>query len=106
MTPISRGFGGHRWKKQRCSNAGRAAPGKMIVQERELSEEERKRMKAAAEQPGHDDATVFGDLLATQDLVFDFPLTGWLFRPDPHNQGVADRWFAKHLCHCLSPRAG
>jgi len=40
-----------------------------------------------------DDASVFGPLLATNEVLVDLR-DGWQFRPDPQDAGVEQRWFA------------
>lgn len=51
----------------------------------------------AAGVAGHDDEATFGDLLATRRVRYDFPASGWLFRADPEDQGLAEGWYRADL---------
>ena len=47
---------------------------------------------SATTQPGHDDASTFGDLWTTYEDLGSLPTEGWLFRTDPPDRGEANGW--------------
>ncbi len=47
----------------------------------------------AANQPGYDDESTFGDLKPKYDFLADLPKT-WQFTTDPTNQGTTGKWYA------------
>jgi len=47
---------------------------------------------SASTQPGHDDASTFGDLWTAYEDLGSLPTEGWLFRTDPQDRGESNGW--------------
>jgi hypothetical protein len=78
-----------------AQRAARKAPGKTVVAEGPRRSE--KYVPQAAAQQGYDDQATFGELRETQDVLLDFPATGWLFRTDPQDRGIREKWYRVDL---------
>ncbi|HID07835.1 MAG TPA: hypothetical protein EYP10_11900, partial [Armatimonadetes bacterium] len=74
----------------------RKAPGKIAPPKR-VRKPKGRYIPRAKEQRGYDDESTFGDLLKTHEILFDFPAKGWLFRPDPEDRGIKEKWYRVDL---------
>ena len=81
----------HRCFVRSGSAKGSEGPGSTLIPKR-TSGKPSTHIPKAAEQKAYDDASVFGDLLETHEVLFDFPATGWVFRADPEDKGIREEW--------------
>lgn len=74
--------------------AGRTTPVELPVEQHPQTPAQLKHLARAQNIKGSDDQTTFGDLMATHQLLLDFPSAGWRFRADPNRVGEQNKWFA------------
>ena len=84
---------------ERAQYAGRERSVDLVVHQRPPRQSLIGRMNGAGPR---DDASVFGPLLATHEVLVDLR-DGWKFRPDPQAVGVNERWFAIDASKDWSP---
>jgi len=77
-----------------AQEAGRSRPGRIVSAE---IPGKQAHPPIAAKAEGHDDQSTFGDLLASQKLLYSFPTSGWRFNPDPNEKGDVAEWFGVHF---------
>ncbi len=79
---------------EKAQEAGRTAPVDIPVKKTAYTPAEEKFVPHAGDHVNDD---CFADLLKTHDVLFDFPASGWRFKPDPDDVGVREDWASPTL---------